>query len=205
MEYRCFPVGHLQTNCYLLYRPGSSACLVIDPGGHAPELYDFIAAEGLQPAAVLLTHGHIDHTGGVEELRRRWPCPIWMHAEDAPLLSTPINREFAVMLGVPLPPPPSRLLSDGEVLTIEGQEMRVIHTPGHTPGSLVLQCGELLFTGDTLFQGSVGRTDLPGGDFAALQRSLARLKTLPPESLVLPGHGDPSTLQLEITYNPYME
>jgi hydroxyacylglutathione hydrolase len=115
-----------------------------------------------------------------------------------------VNREIAAMFAIILPPEAERLLTDGETIRADDLSLRVIHSPGHTPGSILLQSGELLFTGDTLFQGDVGRTDLPGGDAEQLQRSLGKIRKLPAPTIILPGHGETSTLEQELKTNPFL-
>ena len=153
---------------------------------------------------MVLTHGHADHVGAVTALASHFHVPVWIHEADDHLMRGPANREFAAMFGVELPPAAGRLLAAGETLALDGLELRVIHSPGHTPGSILLYGDGLLFTGDTLFREDVGRTDLPGGDEAALRRSLDGIKTLPPRTIILPGHGPSSVLEHELQGNPYL-
>jgi glyoxylase-like metal-dependent hydrolase (beta-lactamase superfamily II) len=153
---------------------------------------------------ILLTHCHIDHTGAVAELARSYAVPVAAHEKAVPLLQNPFNAEMAAAFGLELPPAADRLLCNDEVLTAADMSWKIWHTPGHSPGSICLLSGDLLVTGDTLFAGSVGRTDLPGGDFARLQASLDRIKTLPLHTRILPGHGEESTLEQEMRHNPFM-
>lgn len=198
------PVGELETNAYLLHGSDSGDCLLVDPGAGAERIRDSLEQQGLTPVLILVTHCHIDHTGAVSELARRYAIPVAAHEQAAPLLQNPFNAEMAAAFGLDLPPAADRLLRDGEVLTIAGVSWKVWHTPGHSPGSICLLSGDLLVSGDTLFAGSVGRTDLPGGDFAQLQASLDRLKTLPPHTRILPGHGEESILERELRHNPFL-
>lgn len=204
MPYLSIAVGELQTNAYIFYNAASRRCFVIDPGAEAEKIVALLAREKLQPLAVVLTHGHADHVGAVMVLTSRFHIPVWVHEADDGLMRGPANREFAAMFGVELPPQAGRLLAAGETLPLDGLELRVIHSPGHTPGSILLYGEGLLFSGDTLFKEDVGRTDLPGGDEAALRRSLDAIKTLPPRTIILSGHGPSSVLEHELRSNPYL-
>jgi len=198
------PVGELETNTYLLHAPDSRECLVVDPGAEATLIRSHLERLELIPVMILLTHCHIDHTGGVTDLMADFPVPLAAHEDALSLLRDPFNREMAAAFGLKLPPAADRSIADGEDLTVAGMTWRVMHTPGHSPGSICLLAENLLVSGDTLFGGSVGRTDLPGGDFALLQESLERLKSLSPGTIILPGHGETSTMERELRYNPFM-
>jgi hydroxyacylglutathione hydrolase len=204
MPYLALTVGELETNCYLFYSALSRSCFIIDPGAEAPKIIGRIEDEKLLPLAVVLTHGHADHAGAAAEVIRHFHVPLWIHRADEEVVRSLINREFAALFGVALPPPAERLLVDGETIGSGDLAMTVIHSPGHTPGSILLRSGDLLFTGDTLFQGDVGRTDLPGGDAKRLEESLGKIKKFPPATIVLPGHGEASTLEQELATNPYL-
>jgi hydroxyacylglutathione hydrolase len=201
LRYQCLVVGNLETNAYVLHTDGRG--FVIDPGDEPQRIVDFLEAESIRLEAILLTHGHVDHSGGVGELIGRYPVPLLVHRGDAEMIDSFENREFARLLELPLSPPPSRTFEDGDVIGEGPLSLTVYHTPGHTPGSVVFLAGSLLFTGDTLFCGDVGRTDLPGGSWSQLQQSLEKLRTFSPELTVLPGHGEPSTLEREFELNPY--
>jgi glyoxylase-like metal-dependent hydrolase (beta-lactamase superfamily II) len=201
LRYHRLAVGDLQTNTYMLHAGGRG--YVIDPGAEAGRILELLANEAIEPLAILLTHGHVDHSGAVAELLRRFPVPLLIHRGDAAMIGAFETREFARLLNLPLAPAPTRLLDDGETVGEGGLALTVHHTPGHTPGSAVFAAGSLLFTGDTLFRGDVGRTDLPGGSWAQLQESLEKLKRFPRDSVILPGHGDASVLAEELELNPY--
>jgi hydroxyacylglutathione hydrolase len=201
LRYERIVVGDLETNVYIL-NDGKNG-FVIDPGDEPQRICAFLESAAITPLAILLTHGHVDHSGGAAELIRRYHLPLLVHRDDAGMIDSFENHEFARLLDLPLAPAPSRTVADGEVIGEGPLSLTVHHTPGHTPGSVVFAAGSLLFTGDTLFCGDVGRTDLPGGSWAQLQESLARLHTFPAEMDVLPGHGEPSTLAQEFALNPY--
>ncbi len=196
MKATALTVGSIGTNCYILYQEDTKAAVVIDPSDEAALVEARIAALGLTPRAILLTHGHFDHGGDLGRLLARWPVPVYCH---------PADRDLPTWLthGVVF----DRELADGQTLGLAGMEFSVLHTPGHTPGSVCFLCreGELMFTGDTLFQGSCGRTDLPGGNWKQMAASLRRLAELRENWAVYPGHGDSTTLDAEREENPYME
>lgn len=204
MPYLSLDVGELEANCYLFYDDGSRDCLVIDPGGEAERIMALIEERALLPRAVVLTHGHPDHTGAAATLMARYRIPLWLHAADEEAMRSEAGRGLAAMFGVGPLPAAGRLLQDGDTLACGTLELKVIHSPGHSPGSVLFHGQGLLFTGDTLFCGDVGRSDLPGGDGDELRRSLARIRELPPETIVLPGHGPASVLELELKDNPYL-
>lgn len=204
MPYLTLAVGELETNTYLVFSASSRQCFVIDPGAEAGRIIERIESEKLLPQAVVLTHGHADHAGAAAEVINRFHIPLWIHRDDERVARSLINREFAALFGVALPPPAERLLTDGETIGSDDLKMTVIHSPGHTPGSIMLRHNDLLFSGDTLFQGDVGRTDLPGGDARQLEASLDKIRQLPPQTIVLPGHGEASTVAQELATNPYL-
>lgn len=204
MPYLCLEVGELQTNCYAFYSASSRECFVIDPGDEAQRILGLIAEEKLAPRAVILTHGHPDHFGAAPSLMARFRIPLWLHAADEAELRSEWACGMAGLFGVELPPAADRLLADGDRLELADQELRVVHSPGHSMGSILLHGDGLLFTGDTLFRGDVGRTDLPGGDEEELRRSLAKIREFPAATIILPGHGESSVLGQELKDNPYL-
>lgn len=188
-------VGQIGTNCYLLEDEASRAAAVVDPGGEAGRILAQVEADGVQVQCILLTHGHFDHTDAVEELRAAWPgAPVYLHPEDAALLGGDVMPD----IGETVP------YGDGDTVRLGNLEIRVLHTPGHTPGGVTLQVEDALFTGDTLFQGSMGRTDL-GGSYRQIMASLKRLGELDGDFRVLPGHMDASTLEQERVSNYFMQ
>ena len=196
----CVPAGALRANSYLVTADGASAVL-IDCGGEEP----LAEAErrGLRVAAVLLTHGHFDHIGGCAAAKRRGISVGCAAAEERLIAAQPA---FAAQLGLRVPPfAPDFTFSGGDSLAYGGLTFRVLATPGHTPGGVCFACGGALFTGDTLFAGSVGRTDLPGGSAAELRESLRMLFALEGDYTVYPGHDTATTLAYERKYNPFAE
>ncbi len=204
IQYKSICVGPIQTNAYIVYSHENPACFIIDPGADADVLATFIDEAGLQPESIVLTHGHYDHFGAVMELKKRYQIPVWLHKDDRETIVSNSLGVLASLFKAPEPPQIDRYLDDGDTLEAGDLKLEVIHTPGHTPGGICLSTGNLLFTGDTLFQGSIGRTDLAGGDYGILQQSLEKLKQFPPDTIVLPGHGDESTIKIEVRLNPFL-
>ncbi len=207
LKKKILPLGAIAANCIVLWNEGDSACWIVDPGQDADDLTSFLDDNGLVPALIALTHGHFDHIGAVPGLLARWPeLPVHIGPGDVPMLGHPQN---AWPPDYPLAPRPATLaadLSEGAVLAAGGISATVLSTPGHTPGSVCLHFVEanLLITGDTLFAGSCGRTDFPGGSMPQMHASLKRLATLPPETEVIAGHGMPTNIGREVETNPYM-
>jgi glyoxylase-like metal-dependent hydrolase (beta-lactamase superfamily II) len=208
-----FPAGSFAANCYLAAAEPGAECVIIDPGEDAERgIAEIIAEHRLKPVAVLLTHGHIDHVWSVAPVCGARGIPAYIHPDDRVLLSDPA-RGLPLGAGQQLfggleftEPDDVRELTDGTVLHLAGLEITVNHAPGHTQGSVVFRSGPaVMFSGDLLFAGSIGRTDLPGGDTAAMMESLARVcLTLPDETAVLPGHGPQTTIGAERATNPFL-
>ena len=185
LQMKSLHVGMLSTCCYIVWDDASDTCVVIDPGAEPERI--LAACEGRRIEAILLTHGHFDHIGGVGELARDG-AEIVIHPADVPLLSNPALNVATMIRRQITAPPPTRTVHDGETITFAGVTFTVLHTPGHTPGSVCYQAGECLFTGDTLFHGGYGRTDFPGGSMHQLAESLRRLQPLAQQCEIFPGH-----------------
>ncbi len=198
-------VGPFATNCYLVQNHESGKGVIIDPGGDADVILDAIRASGMEPVAILLTHGHIDHLMAVPEIQTRYNLPVYVHEAERPMLaSVSIQAE---MFGLPNMPSPevSVWLKEGDLQIKGGLTFGVIHTPGHSPGGCCYLMEDGIFVGDTLFESSIGRTDLPGGDYDQLIRSIKeKLFTLPDETIVYPGHGGFTSIGQEKRYNPFL-
>ena len=194
MELKTFPIGSLQTNCYMAWAEGSEKCILIDPGYEPELLLEQVRLQRKTLEAILLTHGHFDHVGGVKPIAAETGCKVYICAEE---LKQPLRYSDGLHY--------TDTVAEGDVLALAGLTLQVLHTPGHTPGCVCYLCGDTLFSGDTLFAGTCGRTDLPGGDFKAIQASLQRLAALEGDLKVLPGHGMASSLDIERRYNPYMQ
>ena len=210
---RIFQFNPLGTNCTVLWADGSRFCTVADPGMSSDdgekELLDFFSREGLTPDAILLTHGHFDHVWGVERLLAKYPVPVYMHPLDREILFDGA-KAFRGMQSMKMLRHsfPTVDVADGSVVNTGGVSWKVLHTPGHTPGGVCYWSGEnaVLLSGDTLFAGSIGRTDLQGGDYDQLMASIKeKLLNLPGETDVIPGHGQPTTIAREGMYNPFLE
>ncbi len=197
MTIQALQVPPIGTNCYLLKDDATGRGAVIDPGGDAPSILARVEELGMAPAAVLLTHGHYDHTGAVSDLRRAWPgVPVYLHPLDAAMMERVDSLVPDIGPTVPY--------GEGDRVAVGSLSVAVLHTPGHTPGSVTLEVDGTLFTGDTLFQGSCGRTDFAGGSMDDMLASLARLGRLEGDRRVLPGHEGQSTLEAERRGNWYM-
>jgi len=205
MKYELVVVGALETNCYLVYCEKSRACAVIDPGADHEKIVAAISDLELKPVIVLNTHGHVDHVGANSDILQKYGVPLAMHKADAGLLHVSDNIELSLLLGARDSPAPDRLLDDGDEISVGSFTLRVIPTPGHTPGSIGFINDGVLFSGDTLFCGGVGRTDLPGGSWKDLETSIReRILTLPDDTIVLPGHGPWTTVGQERGTNPFL-
>jgi hydroxyacylglutathione hydrolase len=196
-------------NTLIVRRPDRDDCLIVDPGSRSLEVVAMLLQKGLTPAAILLTHGHLDHIEGNTALRRQWPdLPILIGVRDAPMLTDPV-KNLSAKFGKPVTSPPAdRLLAEPERVEAAGFELDVLDIPGHSPGHIVYvlrtESPYLVLGGDVLFQGSIGRTDTPGGDRELLVSGIrTKLFTLPADTIVYPGHGDPTTVGEEKRTNPF--
>ncbi|MGI5289306.1 MBL fold metallo-hydrolase [Nonomuraea polychroma] len=209
-----FPAGAFQTNCYVVAPAAGEECVIVDPGQDATGgVEELLREHRLKPVAVLLTHGHLDHVWSVAPVCGARDVPAWIHPEDRHLLSDPgagwSDTSASLFGGITLSEPDDvRELTDGAVLKLAGLELVVDHTPGHTRGSVSFRLpdDEVMFSGDLLFAGSIGRSDLPGGDYPTILRSLAtKCLPLPDDTVVLPGHGPQTTIGRERAANPYLK
>jgi len=209
MKIDCLILGAFQTNCYVLRDSATVAdCLIIDPGLEAQELIDFLSRAKLNPVVAVLTHGHADHIAGVVLLREDFPeIKVCVHKHDAQMLVEPTHNLSAFAGGMIKAGPADLLLQDGDIIEQAGIKLRVLHTPGHTPGGICLFCENegIVFTDDTLFAESIGRTDFPGGSMSQLLKSIGqKLLILPEQTKVYPGHGPATTIAHEKAYNTFL-
>lgn len=205
MRVEQFSVGPLDNNLYLLTAGETKEAIVIDPSIDSEAVLAEISRRGLDVKRILLTHAHIDHILMVKRFHEATGAPVWLHEEDRPLYDR--GADQAAAFGMPWPgsAPLAHAIEDGEEAGIEGIPIRAVHTPGHSPGSVSFITSEGIIGGDVLFKGSVGRTDLPGGDWAVLVRSIReRLFRYPRETRVFPGHGPETTIGLELRTNPFV-
>ena len=201
-----YVVGAVQTNCYFAINDETNETLIVDPGDNAKQLADRIRQEELKPVAVLLTHGHFDHAGGAAELAREFQIPVYAHENEKETLEDP-KLNVSWMMGKEEHFSADEFVTDEQELDLAGFHIRVLHTPGHTVGGCCyyLPYEDVVFSGDTLFCMSVGRTDFPKGSMSAIVRSIKeKLMVLPERTTVYPGHNDVTTIENERMYNPYI-
>lgn len=205
MKYKEIVVGALETNCYLVYCEETKECAVVDPGADPERIFLEIAEDALKPIAIINTHGHIDHTGANRDIKDHYGAPIYIHAGDNAMLGKIQQLELSLFLGAKDSPPADHFMNDGDEIKIGNSSLRVLHTPGHSPGSVSLLGDGFLLSGDTLFMEGVGRTDLPGGSQKQLEQSIReKIMTLPDDTVVLPGHGPQTTVGQERVNNPFL-
>ncbi len=193
MLIKCLTVGQIETNCYIVTDEDTLQCAVIDPGDETNTIMNYLEEHRLTAKYIFLTHGHFDHTLAAASVLEETGATLCMHEKDVG------DGDYRFQ-----PPAGAVFYAEGDIFHVGSLTFRVMETPGHTPGGVCLICGEAIFTGDTLFRDSCGRTDLPGGDMSALLWSLRRLYDLPGDYEVYPGHMDTSTLDRERRFNPYM-
>ena len=198
MEIKILQVGPIGTNCYLLCDETTKKCAVVDPGGDGKHIIAAVERDGYQPCAIFLTHGHYDHTGGTEELQAKWPeVPVYLNRRDAMAGDSYMQQLFPVV-------PNAKDYDEGDTFRVGSLTVEVLSTPGHSGGSVTLRCEDALLCGDTLFAGSCGRTDFPGGSMKTIMASLRRLAQLEGNLKVYPGHMEPTTLDRERRVNPFV-
>lgn len=195
MNIKCLPLGAYQTNCYLVWQENSSSVAVIDPG-YSPELVlEKVKALGKTVEAILLTHGHFDHVGGVRKIAEQTGCKVYIHPQEA---SLPEDFTAGPLFF-------THTYSEGDAVAVAGLSLQALSTPGHTPGSVCLLAEDAIFAGDTLFASSCGRTDFPGGSWLEMQKSLKRLGGFTKNYKIFPGHGPDTDLLTEKQENPYLK
>lgn len=197
--------GDYQANCYIAYCKETLEGIIIDPGAEPEKILDLVEKNRIDIKFIVLTHGHGDHIGGVERIKEELGLGLYIHEDDKELLEDSSKNLSNIMSVGAVQLEADKLIKDGDILEFGHQKAQVIHTPGHTRGGICLKIGEHLFTGDTLFKGSVGRSDLYGGDHVTLINSIKnKLLVLNGHMKVWPGHGDASTINEEKLYNPYL-
>lgn len=198
MLIKSFCLGHVQTNCYIVTDENTMECAVIDPGGDSNVIMNYLEENKLKCGLILITHGHFDHTGAVDDIHKQTGAAVYMHKKD-------VRRNLAE-LGFRYNPPKGTLyFKEGDEITLSSLTFKVLETPGHSEGSVCLICGDALFTGDTLFRDSCGRTDLPGCNGADMMRSLKKLYELSGDYEVYPGHMEQTSLDRERRFNYFMQ
>lgn len=204
LQVQQFTLGPLATNCYIVFDKGTREAVVIDPGLDCEPV--LAAIEALNVTHILLTHGHFDHIGGVAQVKQQTNAEVWIHEDEKDWLPDPeLNRSVFWLEDPIVAPSPDHVWHGGETLTFLGSPVKVLFTPGHSPGHVSLQWNNIVFAGDALFAGSIGRTDIPGGDHDQLMNSIQReLLTLPDETLLLPGHGPKTSVGIERQTNPFL-
>ena len=199
------PNGQFAENCYVVVDEARRACAIVDPGEEADRIAHRVATLDVSPVAIWLTHAHLDHVMGVARLKRETGAPVYLHPADRELYDHAVQQGLAFGIPVDPPPPPDRPFTHGAAVWVGECRFMVRHAPGHSPGSVCLVGDGVVFTGDVLFAGSIGRTDLPGGDLEALRKSIEReLLVLPDSTIVYSGHGPETTIGQERRGNPFL-
>lgn len=204
MKVRCIAVGPLQVNCYLAACERTGDAVAIDPGDEAPLIVEAIDRGGFTLRHVLLTHCHADHVGGINGLVEKHPAPIAMHEADRSMLESAVEHGRLFGLQIEAPPPPDNYLVEGDLVKFGEESLKVLHTPGHSPGGICFLGAAEIFVGDTLFAGSIGRFDFPGGSYETLIEGISsKILTLPEDVIVYPGHGPATNVGQEKRTNPF--
>jgi len=198
-------VGQLDVNCYIISDGSNPEALIIDPGDEPEKIIEFIDTLGLHPKYIIFTHAHYDHVCAAKELRDQYNAIIVMHEQEKTTYRATAQRCISWGHDPEDFPEPERLVRDSDTISVGTLSFKVIHTPGHTPGGICVLGENTLFSGDTLFKGSVGRTDLPGGDFGLLSQSLKKLTLLPPQTRVLCGHDGETSIAEEMRDSPFLK
>ncbi len=201
---KIFTVGPMEANCYILYNPDKREGLIIDPGAEGSHLIKFIKQEKIFINYIINTHGHPDHIGANRKIKEYTNAPILIHQYDAPMLT---KSGSVLSLIFPLEsssPPADTFIKDGDLIECAGMKLKVLHTPGHTPGGISLLIDDFIFTGDTIFSGSIGRFDLPGGSQEVLLNSIKKILSLEENLIIYPGHGPSTTVRQELQSNPFI-
>lgn len=197
--------GIYAVNCYIIYSEDTNEGIIVDPGGDVDDILDYVRENNLNIKYLVLTHGHADHIGGLKGLKEALGAIIAIHEDDVDMLKDADKNLSSVMAMGKVELEPDLLLREGDILEFGNEKAKVIHTPGHTRGSICLEINDVIISGDTLFAGSIGRTDLYGGDYDTLINSIKdKLMTYPDETKVYPGHGSPTTIGRERKYNPFL-
>ncbi|NLJ78407.1 MAG: MBL fold metallo-hydrolase [Tissierellia bacterium] len=197
--------GIYAANCYLIYESDSMEAIIIDPGGDSDDIISRVEDLGLKVKYIILTHGHADHIAGVAELRDYFNVPVAIHKEDEPMLRDSDRNFSSTMATGEIEIDPDILLDEETKIEFGGLPIKIIHTPGHTPGGITINIENYLFTGDTLFAGSIGRTDFPGGSFEDIIASIKeKLLVYPDDTILYPGHGPASSIGKEKSSNPFI-
>ncbi|HEX6534948.1 MAG TPA: MBL fold metallo-hydrolase [Gemmatimonadaceae bacterium] len=204
MNIRTLTVGAFQENTYLVVDETAHRAVLIDPGSEGERLVRAVHESGAELEAIWLTHAHVDHLGGIAAVKRALDVPIYLHPDGETLYRAAERQGAAYGLAVEAPPPADRALAEGDVVRVGSLAFAVMHTPGHEPGHVVFHGHGVAFVGDCLFSGSIGRTDLPLSNPAALERSLARIAALGDDVVVYPGHGPATTIGRERATNPFL-